>query len=102
MSTFHTHLSWGLMAMELGTSSPQGTFLLQAAGPGWEETGEKPMQVTALQKKGGSQGHGGLAPPLLTHSLALPDCSSWKGGECGYHKAMGGLLGWVGYRAMRD
>lgn len=59
------------------------------------------MQVSALQKKGGSQGHEGPAPPLLIHSLAIPDGSSWKGGEPSYHKAMDGLLGWVGYRAMR-
>lgn len=59
------------------------------------------MQVTALQKQGGSQGHGGPAPPLLTHSPALPDCSSWKGGECGHHKAMDGLLGRVDCRAVR-
>lgn len=49
------------------------------------------MQFSALEKKGGSQRHGGPAPPLLTHSLALPDCSSWKGGEHSYHKAMDSL-----------
>lgn len=49
------------------------------------------MQFSALEKKGGSQRHGGPAPPLLTHSLALPDCSSWKGGERSYHKAMDSL-----------
>ena len=51
------------MAMEVGTSSPRGTFLLQVAGPGWRETGEEPMQATVVQKKGGSQGHGVLLLP---------------------------------------
>lgn len=59
------------------------------------------MQVSALEK-GGSQRHGGPAPPLLTHSLALPDCSSWKGGEQqlpqghGQLVGMGGLQGYEG------
>lgn len=47
------HISLG--AMEVGTNSPPSTFLLQVAGPGWAETGEKPVQVILLQKKGGSQ-----------------------------------------------
>lgn len=55
---------------------------------GGEETGEN-----FLQRKEETKSHGDPAPPLLTHSLALPDGSSWKGGGYGHHKAKDGLLG---------
>lgn len=95
--TLHTLLSWSFMVIEVEIVLH---FVTPSSKTWMEETEEKPMQVTVLQK-GGSQEYGGPAPLLLTHSLVLPVCSSWKNGKQSYHKAMDGLSGWVGYRSMR-
>lgn len=55
------------------------------------KTGRRKLGKT--QRKEETKSHRGPAPPLLTHSLALPDGSSWKGGGYGYHGTKDGLLG---------
>lgn len=94
MPSLHTHLSWGLKAMEV-----VGTSYLQAPSHSVSRTlsrgkwGKADVSYFSAEKDKKKKGMGLCSS---SYSLFLSDGFSWKGKENGYHTDTDSLLGWVG------